>query len=294
MCSKKGITPSTKEYSDKIELVRHLISEAQHLVIGVGSGLSAAGGLNYTDPELVKKWFPEYYSMGFRSLIEVQGKFWWFNRSKPEVYWGYWAKHIYHIRYESPALQPYKDLRKLASSKDFFIVSTNCDGQLEKSGFGRGEIFAPQGEYRFFQCSKPCSEKLYDNENMIRNMITNMPNPLEIRTEDIPTCPNCGKPLVPNLRCDSSFVETPHIQNIDDYAAFLDNCRGKHTAFLELGVGYNTPGIIRYPFEHFVELNPKAILIRANLGDASILSELYDNSVELQYDLRQVMADLTK
>lgn len=292
MCSKMKTTTPTKDYSDRLALVRHLIDEAERLVVGVGSGLSAAGGLCYTGPELVKKWFPEYYSLGFRSIVELQGKYWWLHQSKLEVYWGYWAKHIWHIRYESPALQPYKDLSGLMQGKDYFFVSTNCDGQLGKAGFPQDKIFAPQGEYRFFQCSKPCSDDVYDNREMIEKMIENMPSPLEIRSEDIPVCPRCGRPLVPNLRCDSSFVEKPHIKNRKAYADFLENCTNRQTLFLELGVGYNTPGIIRYPFEQFVRLHPKSNLVRVNTEDAKVNSGLENQSVGLQMDLAEVLADL--
>lgn len=292
MCSKTKTTPSTKEYSDKIELARFLIQEAERLVIGVGSGLSAAGGLDYADPELLKRWFPEYYSMGFRGIYELLGQYWQLNRSKPEAYWGVWARHIQHIRYNAPPLQPYQNLFALTKGKPYFIVSTNVDGQLQKAGFPSRNIFAPQGEYRYFQCSKPCSDDVYDNEEMIKTMVANMPSPLEIRTQDIPTCPKCGRPLVPNLRCDNTFVEKPYIQNMGAYAAFLEECKKKQTVFLELGVGYNTPGIIRYPFQQFVSAHPKSNLVRINLQDATTPPKLENQSVNIQANLADVLADL--
>lgn len=294
MYSMKQTTNSTKEYANKIDLVRFLVNEAERLVIGIGSGMSAAGGLDYTDPELVHRWYPEYYSMGVRGIYEMLGRFWWLHCSKPEAYWGVWARHIWHMRYEAAATEPYLHLRTLVGNKPYFICSTNVDGQLLKAGFSADRIFAPQGEYRYFQCSKPCSDTLYDNEEMIRKMVSNMPSPLEIRTEDIPICPKCGRYLVPNLRCDGSFVEKPHTENVGAYTSFLEGSKQKRTVFLELGVGYNTPGIIRYPFEEFVGWHKKSTLVRVNAGDAGITPSLAARSVDLPYDLSIVMKDLTE
>lgn len=192
MFSKKKIIKSMQTYSEKIDSATALINQAEKIVLGIGSGLSAAGGLCYTDPKLTQKWYPEYYSMGLQKIVDIQGAYWWLHNSKPEEYWGFWARHIWHIRYETDATNPYKDLFSLIGDKEYFVCTTNVDSQAEKAGFAANRILAPQGNYCYFQCSKPCSDEVYYNEEMITCMVNNMVSPFEIRTEDIPICPRCG------------------------------------------------------------------------------------------------------
>lgn len=292
MFSNKKIMKFTDSYSGKIGNVKKLLNRADKILIGAGSGLSAAGGLDYCNPELVKKWFPEYIGMGLKTILDIQGMYWWLHRSKPEYYWGYWARHILYIRYQTGALQPYKSLFELIKDKDYFICSTNVDGQFEKAGFPKSKIFAPQGDYAFFQCSQPCSDDVYGNRKMIEEMVNNMHSPMEIRLGDIPKCPKCGAPLVPNLRCDNSFVEKPHIHNLTSYETFLEESLDQQLVLLELGVGYNTPLIIRYPFEAITNKYTNATLIRMNNTCAAVPKEIEDKSISLQEDILKVLHDL--
>lgn len=292
MCSRNKTILSTNNYWDSVKEAAALIQNAGSVVVGVGSGLSAAGGLNYSDPRLLQKWFPEYAALGFHGLFDVAGRYWTLSQSKPERYWGYWAKHIWHIRYETKALPPYQELFRLLDGKSFFLCSTNVDGQLEKAGFPKEKIFAPQGDYALFQCSKPCSQEVYPNREQILSMVQNMPSPLEIRTEDIPLCPHCGAPLIPNLRCDDLFVEKPHLVSLPDYEAFLQKGKKGRLVLLELGVGFNTPGIIRYPFERIVREASGASLIRVNLDFAGIPKEITGRGLSFQDDIAKVLSDL--
>lgn len=284
---------SIQTYSQKVNKVAELINDAERLVIGIGSGLSTAGGLCYADPKLAQKWYPEYFSLGLRTIADIQGVYWWLSNSKPEKYWGFWARHIWHIRYEAEVTRPYQDLYSLIGDRDYFICTTNVDSQAEKAGFLADRILATQGNYCYFQCSKPCTDEVYYNKDMIIQMTENMVSPFEIRAEDIPVCPRCGKPLVPNLRCDNRFVETPHLANLPRYESYVMDCREKTVIFLELGVGYNTPGIIRYPFEQLTYSFPKANLIRVNNSSAEIPSKLEKKGVSIQADLLQFLIDIT-
>lgn len=278
-------------YLDKIARIGELIEGSSRIVLGIGSGLSAAGGLNYCDEVLSKKWYPEYYSLGLKTIQQIQGTFWWFDEDAKTRYWGFWAQHIFHIRYESHATQPYLDLAEIARDKETFVYTTNCDSQIEKAGFDSENIFAMQGNYCYFQCSKPCSNDLYYNEDMVKNMISHMPSPFEVREEDIPYCPRCGKPLVPNLRCDNSFVEKPHLKNAQKFQDFVRDDK-QELLLLELGVGYNTPVIIRYPFERLAQFRPYTHLARVNLSEASVPEGIAHSSVTLDADLGKVMPDL--
>lgn len=284
----------TENYSHEIHAVADAIKHADSIVVGIGSGMTSAGGLSYTDPALAEKWYPDYFSMGKKSIIEIMGGFWptTFNKRNAPAFWGFWAKHIFHIRYEPNALQIYQDLYNLLKGKDIFICSTNVDGQLEKAGFEKSKIFAPQGDYALFQCEKPCSQTVYKNNAMIETMLANMVSPFEVRHEDIPRCPRCGSLLIPNLRCDNRFVEKPHVQNKEIYEAFLNGTHNKKTVLLELGAGFNTPTIIRYPFEQVTLLFPYATLIRINDRAAGVPREIEGKAISIQADLQSVIRDI--
>ncbi|MEA5008161.1 SIR2 family NAD-dependent protein deacylase [Clostridium tyrobutyricum] len=292
MFSKKKIFKFTKTYWDNIGDAVDLIKNADCIVVGAGSGLTASGGINYEDTELLKKWFPEYYKMGFKSIFEVQSVFWKLSEKNVLSYWGYWARHIQNIRYNTPATKPYITLFELLKDKEYFICTTNVDSQFEKAGFSSEKIFAPQGNYGFFQCSKPCAQDVYDNKKMIDKMIINMGESLEIRKEDIPKCPKCGNFLVPNLRVDDTFVQKPHFLNVSKYEKFVREAKDKRLVLLELGVGYNTPGIIRYPFENITYHYPLTNLIRINMSDAGVPTEIGDKFVSISEDIGKVLNDI--
>ncbi|MDO4536320.1 MAG: Sir2 family NAD-dependent protein deacetylase, partial [Clostridium perfringens] len=260
-----------KTYLDNIKRIKELIDNVDYVLVGAGAGLSAAGGINYLDEKLAEKWFPEYKGLNLNSIAQIQSAFWDLTEDNVLAYWGYWSRHIYNIRYKIGATKPYLDLYKLLKDKEHFIITTNVDGQFEKAGFKKENIFAPQGEYAFFQCSKPCSNELYDNKEMINTMVENIEDKFYIREEDIPLCPKCGSFLVPNLRKDNFFVEKPHFKTLSAFNDFIEKAKGKNLVLLELGVGYNTPVIIKYPFENITLEYPKnTTLIRINLGENTV------------------------
>ena len=147
-------------------------------MVGTGAGLSASGEINYLDKVLVEEWFPEYKNLNLNTIVEIQSAFWNLSNENVLAYWGYWARHIYNIRYKTKATKPYLDLYQLLKDKEHFIIPTNVDGQFEKAGFKKENIFTPQGDYALFQCSSSCSNKLYDNKEMINTMALNTSLPL--------------------------------------------------------------------------------------------------------------------
>lgn len=294
MFSKIKTMKSTKNYLANIEKAKTWIKEADCILIGAGAGLSASGGINYCDENLVKKWFLEYHKLGYKSLPEIQSIYWRYETSNPQRYWGYWARHIYHIRYEMNALEVYKDLFNLVKDKEYFICTTNADGQFEKSEFLKEKIFSPQGNYAFFQCSEPCTQDIYPNDKYINKMLNNMISPYEIDKEYIPFCPKCGKPLIPNLRCDEKFVGAPHMKNIENYEKFIFKNKHRKMILLELGVGFNTPGIIRFPFESMAERYKDTKLIRININDDNLLTNISDKSIMLKSDIQKIITLLLK
>lgn len=288
----KKTSKFTKTYWDNIGEAVGLIKNADYMLIGAGSGFTASGGIYYGDEELFKNWFPEYYQMGFKNILEVQSAFWELTEKNVLSYWGYWARHIQNVRYNTPATKPYLTLIELLKNKEFFICSTNVDSQFEKAGFPGEKIFAPQGNYGLFQCSKPCTQDVYDNKKIIDRMIGNMGDALRIKEEDIPRCPKCGEFLVPNLRVDNTFVQKPHFINVSEYEKFVRDAKDKKLVLLELGVGYNTPGIIRYPFENITYNYKRANLIRINMSDSGIPTEIEKKSVSISEDIGKALTDI--
>lgn len=285
----------TITYEDKINNLVNKIKNAQAIVIGIGAGMTSSGGINYTDEKLFKKWFPTYYKLGFRSLMELQGMFWIWNGQEQNMslYWGYWARHIDKIRFQTPLLEPYKNLKKIIKDKDYFIISTNADGQLQKSEFDRDKIFSMQGNYDSLQCMIPCSEEIYPSEEYVKNMVISINNN-QVSIDTIPRCPHCRNYLIPNLRCDGTFVEKPYMKNEVKYRQFLRQNINKNILFLELGVGYNTPVIIRYPFEQLTYNLDNATLIRINKGMAGVSKEIKNKSISLDEDINKVLIDVIK
>lgn len=287
-----GITTSTENYWDNLRHIAALLQTSERILIGIGSGMSSSGGLSYGDPALAEQWFPEYASQGYRTIAEIQGLYWWYYECSPVEYWSFWARHIWHIRYESEVLTPYKDLLALLEGKDYFIITTNADGQLFKAKYPRERVFAPQGNYDAFQCSKACRREIYPNREMIARMITNMPDKFHIREEDLPWCPHCGAPLILNLRFDNTYVHEPHYWNADAYETFVQDAHKGSLLLLELGVGFNTPVFIRYPFEAITNQYPRAFFVRVNATRPKAPEAIAEKTISLSEDITKVLCDL--
>lgn len=267
------------------DILRRWLNEASFVLAGIGAGFSASAGLNYLDENFFRTCFPAHAASGIRSAWEAVGRYWDPVPGKETEYWGYWARHIHVMRYEPPCLPAYADLANVIRKKDWFILSTNADGQTHKTGLDETRIFTPQGDYSLFQCSLPCREEVWNNRKEVERMLERMPDPLHIREQDVPRCPHCGRLAVPNLRKDDSFVDTLYREGHPRYRAFLDRALEDpgRLLLLELGVGFNTPGIIRLPFERLAETTA-ARLIRLNLKDAALSEKIGDNGVGLALD----------
>ncbi len=248
------------------------------------SGLSAASGLTYSGTRfdtLFAAYKAHYgmmdmYSAGFYPFSTLEEK------------WGYWVKHIYHNRYQTGALSLYRDLLEVVKDKDYFVITTNVDGQFMKAGFDDQRFFEVQGNYGEWQCSVPCQQTVYGNEAMVLKMMKNI-HDLKISSELVPHCPNCGAPLTLHLRIDDTFVEDERWQDMSQrYMDFLQRIGEQKVVFIELGVGYNTPTIVRYPFEKMAAVLPHAKLIRVNRDDVEGFMENADKTISLNQDMKEV------
>ena len=254
MFSKIWTTEFTKSCSKQIGQLKEVLSYADTIVIGAGAGLSASAGFVYTG-ERFNKYFSDFEAKyGFHDMYS--GGF--YPYSTPEEHWAYWSRYIYVNRYMDAPKPVYQELLELVKEKDYFVITTNVDHQFQKAGFDKKRLFYTQGDYGLFQCSVPCSIDTYENEDIIRRMM-NEQKDMKIPTELIPKCPKCGKPLTMNLRSDDKFVEDGGwIKAAERYENFLRTRKNQKVLLLELGVGYNTPVIIKYPFWQMTAKNSKA------------------------------------
>jgi len=281
------MTKSTESYSDSIQRLRKAIDEADAIVIGAGAGLSTSAGFTYSG-ERFEKYFSDFgEKYGFEDMYT--GGF--YPYETPEEMWAYWSRYIFINRYMDAPKPVYENLFELVKDKDYFVITTNVDHCFQKAGFDKERLFYTQGDYGLFQCSEPCTPVTYDNEEMIRNMMEQQAD-MKIPSELIPKCPNCGKPLTMNLRSDDKFVEDKGWHRAAQrYHQFLRSHDGK-ILFLELGIGYNTPSIIKFPFWQMTAENPEATYACINFGEAMYPEEIQAQTIAIDGDIGEVIGDV--
>lgn len=255
---------STRSFSAQIDRLQAALDEADAIIVGAGSGLSTAAGYTYSG-ERFERLFGDFAARyGFSDMYA--GGFYPYDSL--EEYWAFWSRYVMCNRYE-PAPKPvYDQLLALVRERDYFVITTNVDHCFQRAGFDKQRLFYTQGDYGLFQCSRPCCQQTWDNEQAIRAMVERQKD-LRIPSELVPHCSNCGAPMTMNLRCDDTFVEDEGWHRAASrYNDFLRRHEGMRTLLLELGVGGNTPGIIKYPFWQMCAGNPQATYACVNLGEA--------------------------
>ena len=287
MSGRISMTQSTGSYSDNIQRLKKAIDEANAIVIGAGAGLSTSAGFTYSG-ERFEKYFSDFgEKYGFNDMYS--GGF--YQYETPEEMWAYWSRYIYINRYLDAPKPVYENLLELVKDKDYFVITTNVDHCFQKAGFDKERLFYTQGDYGLFQCSEPCTPVTYDNEDMVRDMVERQSD-MRIPSELIPKCPNCGKPLTMNLRSDDKFVEGEGWDRAAErYNQFLRTRKGK-ILYLELGVGYNTPGIIKFPFWQMTAKNPDATYACVNYGETMFPEEIQEQAISIDSDIGQVIEDI--
>ena len=272
--------------SAQTEKLRAALDEADALVIGAGAGLSTSAGFTY-DGERFRKYFADFEAKyGFTDMYS--GGF--YPYASPEEHWAYWSRYILINRYTDAPKPVYENLLRLVRDKDYFVITTNVDHCFQKAGFDKKRLFYTQGDYGLFQCSEPCCRETWDNEAVIRQMVAEQKD-MKIPSALVPRCPHCGKPLTMNLRADGSFVEDEGWHEAAGrYANFLRTREGQKILFLELGVGYNTPVIIKYPFWQMTAKNPRATYACINRGEVFCPAEIADRAVCIDGDIGDILA----
>lgn len=282
------ISGSTKSFSEQIERLKYTLDESDSVVIGAGAGVSTAAGFTYSG-ERFREYFSDFEKKyGFHDMYS--GGF--FPFPTEEELWAYWSRYIMINRYSEPPKPVYKELLKLVENKDYFVITTNVDHCFQRAGFDKDRLFYTQGDYGLFQCSEPCCQETFDNEEIIREMYAKQHN-MKIPSELLPRCPHCGKPMAMNLRSDDTFVEdTGWYRAQKRYAEFIRSHKNSRVLYLELGVGYNTPVIIKYPFWQLAAANPKAAYACVNFGEAICPDEIAARSVIIDADIAEVIKKL--
>ena len=276
------MTPkSTGAYSAQVEQLKQALDKADAIIIGAGAGLSASAGLTYSG-ERFETYFKDFADKyGIRDMYS--GGFYPFETL--EEYWAWWSRQIMVNRYERAPKPVYDDLLKLVEGKDYFVLTTNVDHQFQFAGFDKKRLFYTQGDYGLWQCSEPCHQHTYDNEETVRRMFAEQRD-MRVPSELIPRCPVCGKPMTMNLRADDTFVQDEGwYQAQERYQDFLRRHDGLRVVFLELGVGGNTPVIIKYPFRMYTLNNPNALCICVNFQEAFAPKEIISRSICINSDI---------
>lgn len=288
MYLKRGTKKSTESCSQQIEQLRLEIQQADAVVMGAGSGLSAAAGFTYSG-ERFQKYFKDFAEKyGIRDMYS--GGF--YPYSSLEEYWAWWSRHIYYNRYVDIPKPTYQKLLEIVKDKDYFVLTTNVDHCFQKAGFDKKRLFYTQGDYGLWQCSGPCCQKTYDNEEVVLQLLKEQKD-MRIPSELVPHCPVCGKPMTMNLRCDDTFVQDEGWYAAQGrYTDFLRRHEGMRVLYLELGVGANTPGIIKYPFWKMTAQNPRANYVCINYQGAYAPPEIRDSALCIEDDIDKVLNDV--
>lgn len=271
--------------SRQIQRLARQMEDADAIVIGAGAGLSASAGLTYSG-ERFEQYFGDFKAK--YSITDMySGGFYPFESL--EEYWAWWSRHIYYNRYVEPPGSVYGDLLALVKNKNYFVLTTNVDHQFQNARFEKQRLFYTQGDYGLWQCMEPCHQKTYDNEETVRRMVAEQSN-MRVPARLIPHCPICGKPMTMNLRADDTFVEDEGWHRAAGrYAQFLQRHHRHCVLFLELGVGANTPGIIKYPFWRMTAQNPKAVYACINYEGAYAPGEIEGRSILIREDIGKVL-----
>ncbi len=290
MAFTRWVTGKPEKFQENLDEVAKAIEDADAVLVGAGAGFSAACGPDFAYGgdrflrqmgDFAEKYgLRDYYSGGFYPFEDE------------ETTWAFWSRSIWNNRYASPVGRPYSDLLRIVRGREHFVLTTNVDHQFQRAGFDKDRLFYTQGDYGLWQCSEPCHSKTYDNFEVVRQMAELQQN-MRIPTELVPHCPVCGKPMSMNLRSDDTFVQDEGWYAANQrYADFLRTHESGKVVYLELGVGGNTPGIVKYPFWQMTARNPEATYVQLNLGDTVIPGELEPQSILVDGDAAAAMKGL--
>ena len=292
--------------SAQTDRLRAALAEADAVAVGAGAGLSTSAGYAYAGERFRRYFFDFAKKYGIRDMYS--GGFYSFD--SPEEHWAWWSRCIYYNRYVRWPVPVYEAILRLVSGRDYFVITTNADHCFQRAGFDKTRLFYTQGDYGLWQCAKPCHKATYDNEETVMAMmeaqgfekdaegIFQPPEDgdlkMRVPSDLVQLCPKCGSPMTMNLRCDSTFAEDEGWQKAAaSYSRFIRQHENSKVLYLELGVGSNTPGIIKYPFWRMTAEHPDAVYACINKGEAFCPKEIAERSICLDADIGSALAQIS-
>lgn len=273
-----------------LEAAARQLRSAQNILLTSGAGLSAAAGFDYGDTERFKELFPAFAARGMSARYQAIG----FRGWTPADHWAYWAIHVADIRFGARRDPVYRELLRLTSHANTFVMTSNVDRLFTRNGFDKHRFFSPQGDYGLLQCRRACRDEAWDSEPVVRGLLAAV-DPLAQTVRDpraVPACPSCGGEVFFNVRLDRHFVESPYREQQARLAAWLRARQNAPLVVLEIGAGFNTPGVIRWPGEQLVAAMPQATLIRVNPDHPQVPPELGERAIGLRTKADQFIGQL--
>lgn len=269
---------------DNIQAAVDAIQSADCVLIGAGAGLSAAAGYSYGDKATFARLFKPLMKKGFQRQYELIG----FNDWTEQEKWAYWATHVNYIRFESPVSSVYSKLFDLVNEKDYFVFTSNVDGMFYKAGFDSERAYTPQGDYALMQCVRACTQETWPAKPVVDRILPDIDQDTLTVVDSglVPYCPNCGGPMFLNVRVDRFFIEKPYESQRDRFMPWLQKALDRKLCLIELGVGFNTPSVIRWPMENVTNQHPQATFLRVNPDYSQVPKELTEKAYSFSMDAK--------
>ena len=266
------------------------IQDTDRILVAAGAGLSAAAGFDYTDRSRFAELFPAMRERGFTARYELIGQ-----PLPPRLFWGYWAAHVADVRLGHTPNALYRRLRDVVGDRPHAVLSSNVDALFTRNGFDDGPVFTPQGDYALMQCRTPCSRNVWDARPAIERILQDYdPATGETSDEAVPTCPRCGDAVHLNVFAGPWYIADHFEPGLHELEAFLqDTARsGARLTVLEIGSGFNTPGVVRWPVERIVRTLPGSHLVRVNRDHPQVPADLAADSASVDIDARNFITSL--
>ncbi|QIZ50511.1 NAD-dependent protein deacetylase of SIR2 family [Dickeya zeae] len=269
--------------SDILQRIRNLLASCDAILIGAGAGLTASAGIDYLDEKAFSRYFQGWVNKGFTAQYELMGYRNWTQLEK----WGYYKTHLSYVYYSQPFNQLYRALYQLVKNKDYFVMTSNVDGHFYKNGFDRSKLYAPQGDYGLIQCTKPCSQDVWDIKPFLDRMEPYFDKKQQIltSTKGVPKCPHCGSDMFVHVRVDNSFIDEIHVSERQKLLDWLEGANKKNLLIFDLGSGFNTPMVIRIPMERITQALPNSTLVRINSHHVETSLELGERYIPIKSDI---------
>ncbi|MCC7043941.1 MAG: NAD-dependent protein deacetylase of SIR2 family [Acidobacteria bacterium] len=262
----------TRAFERESQQIRQWIGDADRVLIGAGAGLSADAGVDYTDEAAFARTFPSLVKRGLRAPYQMIGH----SGLPTEVFWGYWLTHVDEVRFGEDRRRVYELLFDLVREKDWFVLTSNVDALFARNGFDPARVCSIQGDFAFLQCYTPCSDELWPSAPVLARLLPEIdPATQALRDPALaPACPRCGGEMFFNVRGGHWFVETPWRRQFEVLREWLPSASNERLLVLDIGSGFNTPSVVRWPMERTARSVPTSRFVRINRNDPELHVEL--------------------